>query len=223
MATALRQNADYEMVLGYSPYAAMPGALNAWVRFETVYTALQYVALAQIGLPYMGVGRNLLYRKALFAQHGGLLADADLLSGDDDLFVRRAATARNTTVCLHPHSFVVSAPKTTWAGYLQQKRRHLTTSVRYSLRIQLILGSLSGSLLGFYALLLAQIGLGSPFLGAAAALFLLRLCVANALFYKVCAVLRAPRLSRWFAVLDGGLWLYLGYFAAFFWRKPKNW
>jgi poly-beta-1,6-N-acetyl-D-glucosamine synthase len=223
MATALRQDAAYEIVLGYSPYLPQKGVLNNWIRFETIYTALQYMSLAQIGLPYMGVGRNLLYRKALFAQSGGLTADADLLSGDDDLFVRDAATARNTAICLHPHSFVLSAPKTNLRDYLQQKSRHLTTSVRYKPFIQFILGSLSLSQMGVYVFFVAQIFLQSPFLAVAIFLFLIRFLVAQILFYKTCTRLNDKTLALRFLFFDMLLVVYLCYFATFFWRKPQTW
>src|SRR5690242_4721267 len=54
-----------EVVLGYGAYYKRPGFLNKLIRFETFHTALQYFSLALAGLPYMGVGRNLSYKKGL--------------------------------------------------------------------------------------------------------------------------------------------------------------
>ena len=152
MRTAISENK--EMVLGYSRLNAETKItspfLIAWIRLETIYTALQYVSFANWGLPYMGVGRNMLYHKSLFLANNGLVAHADLLSGDDDLFVRDVATATNTTVCLSANSIVDSAAKETWGDYIQQKTRHLSTSVRYKPLIQLLLGVLSASHLLVY-------------------------------------------------------------------------
>ena len=55
-----------KIVLGYGPYTFHPSLLNRFIRFETVYTAIQYFSFALGKLPYMGVGRNLAYRKELF-------------------------------------------------------------------------------------------------------------------------------------------------------------
>ena len=52
-----------EVVLGYGAYKKYPGFLNKLIRFETFHTALQYFSYALAGKPYMGVGRNLSYRK----------------------------------------------------------------------------------------------------------------------------------------------------------------
>ncbi|MBI5914910.1 MAG: glycosyltransferase, partial [Bacteroidetes bacterium] len=79
------------IVLGVAPYDEAPGPLNKFVRFEACYTAMQYLAFALASLPYMGVGRNLAYRKELFERTGGFRNHEYLASGDDDLFVNEAA------------------------------------------------------------------------------------------------------------------------------------
>ena len=144
----------HEIVLGLSGYARKPGLLNACIRLETFYTALNYVAAALWGQPYMGVGRNLLYEKRLFTESGGLRPVETLLSGDDDLFINRVATARNTGVCPDPTAQTLSVPHTTWGGWLRQKRRHLSVGHRYKTRHLLLLGLLSASQLGVWGLFL---------------------------------------------------------------------
>ena len=60
-----------EVVIGYGGYHKRPGTLNKIIRFETFHSALQYLSLALAGLPYMGVGRNLSYKKSLFFNNKG--------------------------------------------------------------------------------------------------------------------------------------------------------
>ena len=55
-----------EIVLGYGAYHKAPTLLNKIIRFETFHTALQYFSYALAGMPYMGVGRNLSYKKEVF-------------------------------------------------------------------------------------------------------------------------------------------------------------
>lgn len=133
---------EKEVVLGFSPYQGLPGLLNAFIRYETFQTAIQYLGFALRGLPFMGVGRNLMYRKSLFWQNNGFASHYSLLSGDDDLFVNEAANARNTAVCLAPETHVYSMPKLTYSAWYKQKLRHLSVGKRYKLRDQILLGCL---------------------------------------------------------------------------------
>jgi cellulose synthase/poly-beta-1,6-N-acetylglucosamine synthase-like glycosyltransferase len=129
-----------ELVLGYSPYRKQTGFLNQFVRFETVFTGMQYVTLANAGMPYMGVGRNLAYRKALFLENKGFNGYLHLTGGDDDLFVNRHATASNTRVCFDPDAVMVSEPKQTWSEFFRQKIRHLGVGKFYRGKHMVILG-----------------------------------------------------------------------------------
>ncbi|MCB0659599.1 MAG: glycosyltransferase [Saprospiraceae bacterium] len=131
MASTLCSDDKTEIVLGYSPMTKTPGLLNAFSRYETLLTAVQYFAYAFYKIPYMGVGRNLMYRKDVFIKHKGFDKHASLPGGDDDLFIQSAATLENVNYCLHPASFVFTEAKTTLHDYCLQKLRHITTSVRY--------------------------------------------------------------------------------------------
>ena len=83
-----------EIVLGYGAYHKKKGLLNKLIRFETFHTALQYLSYALAGIPYMGVGRNLSYRKDLFIRNKGFASINHIPSGDDDLFINKVATKK---------------------------------------------------------------------------------------------------------------------------------
>jgi cellulose synthase/poly-beta-1,6-N-acetylglucosamine synthase-like glycosyltransferase len=100
-----------EVVLGYSPYNKKPGFLNKIIRFDTFHTAMQYLSYALAGLPYMGVGRNLSYKKDLFFRNKGFSAINHLPGGDDDLFINKVANKDNTNIVLDPDTFTLSEPK----------------------------------------------------------------------------------------------------------------
>lgn len=122
---------EKEIVLGYSKYEKLPGLLNKLIRFDTFHIALQYLSFAMAGSPYMGVGRNLAYRKELFFKHKGFATHYHIESGDDDLFINEAATEKNTTVEFSEGSYTESRVKKNWKGWIEQKRRHLTTWNEY--------------------------------------------------------------------------------------------
>ncbi len=121
----------HEIVLGYGPYFKKPGFLNKLIRFDTFTIALQYLAFALKGKPYMGVGRNLAYDKKLFFNNKGFSSHYHIKSGDDDLFINQVATPTNTNVILNPESFTYSNPETKFVFWRDQKHRHLTTAPLY--------------------------------------------------------------------------------------------
>lgn len=120
------------IVLGYGGYEKIPNSfLNKLIRLETLYTAVSYFSWAKVGKPYMGVGRNLAYKREEFFQVRGFMDHMKLRSGDDDLFINQAANSQNVTLCDNPDSFTYSAPKTSYRDWIRQKRRHATTAAHY--------------------------------------------------------------------------------------------
>jgi cellulose synthase/poly-beta-1,6-N-acetylglucosamine synthase-like glycosyltransferase len=123
-----------EMVLGVAPFFSRRGFRNMLQRFDGLLTIIQYVGAALRGKPYMGVGRNLLYHRALFDKVNGFSSHTHLISGDDDLFIQSAANAHNTTICLHQDAYAFSDAPLSWGEWVNQKRRHLSASKAYSVR-----------------------------------------------------------------------------------------
>ena len=120
------------IVLGYGAHEKIVGSfLNKIIRFETMLTAIQYFSWSKMGYPYMGVGRNLAYKKEEFYNVNGFIDHMKIRSGDDDLFINQVANSKNTTLCYLPESFTYSKPKTTFKDWFNQKRRHLTTADFY--------------------------------------------------------------------------------------------
>lgn len=127
-------------VLGYSPYTKSEGMLNRFIRFETLLTGIQYIAFALMGNPYMGVGRNLAYRKSFFLNVKGFNTLLPITGGDDDLFVNRHSKAENTQVVIGKGAIVESAPQTTWKNFWNQKLRHLSVGKYYRFKHRVLLG-----------------------------------------------------------------------------------
>ncbi|MFD1292483.1 glycosyltransferase [Lutibacter holmesii] len=144
---------DKELILGYGGYKKIRNSfLNKIIRFETLITAIQYFSFAKIGMPYMGVGRNLAYTKNLFFTNKGFVNHIKIKSGDDDLFVNQVANKKNTTFCFSNNSSTISNPKTTFKSWIQQKRRHISTASHYKKTHKLLLGLFYTSQLLFWVL-----------------------------------------------------------------------
>lgn len=139
-----------EIVLGYAPYFKERGFLNLLIRYDTFYTAVQYFSFALAGLPYMGVGRNLAYKRPLFMRLKGFYKHMPLTGGDDDLFVNRASTEDNISICLDPEAYTYSIPKKTFYTWYRQKTRHLSVSRHYKSNHIALLAFLGGTQILFY-------------------------------------------------------------------------
>jgi len=182
-----------EIVLGYGAYEKRKGFLNKLIRFDALFIALQYFSIAKIGLPYMGTGRNLSYKKSLFIKHSGFEKHIDILSGDDDLFVNEAANAINTEIVISPESKTLSVPKTRFKEWFYQKRRHLTTGRYYRLKHLQLLGIELLSrfmfwLLSFIVLICIDLyfGLAILFLGLSIKSLIISIFARNIKEYGVC-------------------------------------
>ena len=197
-----------DIVLGFSPYICTnKGLLNNFIRFEAIYTAIQYLSFALLGQPYMGVGRNLLYRKSIFIEKGAFSKHMNIASGDDDLFINEAASWTNTSINVSPDAFIYSIPKSSWRGYYHQKTRHLTTGIKYKLKHQVMLGMLALSHFGHY--FFAMFLLFDPVLVSSAILLILvRFGIVAWLYWRILKLLQQTDLWVWSLLFDAALNLY---------------
>jgi glycosyltransferase involved in cell wall biosynthesis len=208
-----------EIVLGYSPYHKKSGLLNKLIRFETFHSALQYLSYALAGIPYMGVGRNLSYKRELFLRNKGFSAVNHLPGGDDDLFINKVANSNNTQIVIDPESFTLSDPKKSFSEWVKQKTRHYSTSKYYKPRHKLLLGFYSFSHFLFYPLFFASLLVFDWRLVMAA--FGIRFLVQGVIFLVVMKKLKEQDLFPWFLLLD--LWMFLYYliFVPSIWKRPR--
>ncbi|RLD64367.1 MAG: glycosyl transferase family 2 [Bacteroidetes bacterium] len=129
-----------EIVLGYGAYEENPGLLNKIIRYDSLRVGMLYLSLARWGMAYMGVGRNLAYRRSLFFRKNGFQAHLHIPSGDDDLFINTASTLKNTNIAIGESCRTVSSTKSTYSDWYYQKKRHLTTGKHYKAIHLMILG-----------------------------------------------------------------------------------
>ncbi|WP_115462106.1 glycosyltransferase [Winogradskyella aurantiaca] len=212
------------IVLGYGSYQRYKGSLiNALIRFETLLTAIQYFSYARIGLPYMGVGRNLAYHRDVFFENSGYMKHMDIMSGDDDLFVNSVATRTNVAIIDHPDSITVSKPKNNWKEWIAQKRRHVSTASYYKPIHQLVLGMFYTSQLMF--ILLSVLLLSFLFRWEIVlTLILFRFCLSILTYVKSASKLNEHGITFLLPVLEVTLIISQFFiFIANLISKPKHW
>ena len=121
-----------DFALGFSQYESQRGFLNKWIQLETVWTAILYMSFAVWKSRFMGVGRNLSYRRSFFMGKKAFKGLCDIECGDDDLFVNLHANSSNAAVVVDPESITFSVPKNTWEEYFTQKKRHFHAGKYYT-------------------------------------------------------------------------------------------
>ncbi len=171
-----------DIVLGYGGYEQRKGFLNRLIRYDTVFIAMQYYTYTEIGMPYMGVGRNLAYRKSLFERTRGFSSHSYLMSGDDDIFVNQNAQKDRIVCESNPASFTICEPKENFSQWNKQKQRHFSASERYKTKHKAVLALETMSRTYFYAASIA-LSFFEPIFFVTPVLFLLRYFVY---LYAIC-------------------------------------
>jgi glycosyltransferase involved in cell wall biosynthesis len=118
-----------DFVLGYGGYFRKKGLLNKYIRYDSMFIAMQYLGMAIRGVPYMGVGRNLAYRRSVFFKN---------------------TTRYNVSVEFGKEAHTRSIPSANITELFKQKKRHLTTAVHYKLRDKVLLTAEPASRILFY-------------------------------------------------------------------------
>ena len=209
-----------EIVLGYGAYHKRPGLLNKLIRFETFHSAIQYLSFALAGIPYMGVGRNLSYKKGLFFKQKGFSSINHIPGGDDDLFVNKAANRKNVAVVIDKEATTLSIPRKTWGSWVKQKYRHYTTAKYYKPIHKFLLGIYTFTQFFVYPLFIVSLLFYSWQL--ALIVFGIRFITQAFVYFFAMKKLNEKDLWPFFLLLDIWMFFYYIIFARSLWQKPQR-
>ena len=174
------------------------------------------------GLPYMGVGRNLSYKKTVFFRHKGFSSHIHVAGGDDDLFINKAATKKNTAIVIDKDAFTLSEPPKSWKQWIHQKNRHYTTSKYYKEVHKFLLGLYAFSHFLFYPLFMVTLFFVSWKL--ALLVFGIRFILQGIVLFQVTNKLDEKDLFPWYWILDAWMFFYYLVFSSALFKKPaKTW
>jgi len=116
------QHLQADLLLGLSPYISQSSLLNQWVRYDALQTAINYTYHTLIGKPFMGVGRNMAFKKELWSE--AYLKEYELLgSGDATTLIQFYRTKKRVSIFLYP--VVYSFPIENFSSWIKQKLRHI--------------------------------------------------------------------------------------------------
>lgn len=211
-----------KIVAGYGKYRTNKGLLNAFIRWETMHTFLQYSSYALAGKPYMAVGRNLACTKNAFLRAEKSEAWDKLPSGDDDLLVRAIASDHNMAIVADEMAFTISEAKQHFKEWVGQKERHVSTAKYYRPNIIALLSVYASShalmWLSFFVLVFAG-DIQMVFIA-----MLSRCFIYWFIWAKLSQKLDEKKLGIWFPLFDIGWMVYNFALSPYIiWKNKQQW
>ena len=200
-------DANCGIVLGFSSYLERKGLLNRLISYDTLFSSIQYMGFSESGKPYMGIGRNLAYRKELFFKNRGFASYLYLQSGEDDLFIGEVANSTNTRIEISPESKVYSNTSNVWNHWKEMKKNHISTSAYYKAGTQFRTGTEILSRFLFYGLFAVLLVMGLikgniPLIVFAGGLFIIRYTIQFIILNRSAKCLNERRHYFFIALFD---------------------
>ena len=116
-------NADY--VIGLSIVPNGKKIVSKFQKIDFMMLMLTTIGTTKSGFPLASTGQNQSYKKDLFLSVGGFNKIANLIQGDDTIFLQICNTDQpiNINICTNNNSFVQSKLHSNWVPFLRQRIR----------------------------------------------------------------------------------------------------
>lgn len=130
---------DADLLMGYTSYGE---ETPSYWRYERLQTACYQMRKAVDGTAYRYEGHNLVFRKSVFMEHNGFLANLKYLRGEYDFITNEYATEGRTKIVVEPDAYICQTcpAKKTWTFthlYYLESRKHMERGVWYRLLFNL--------------------------------------------------------------------------------------
>ncbi len=144
---------EKDIVLGSCQLDIGKSLFKKYILFDNLMSGIRYTSMAIANKPYMGIGRNMGFRKKLFFDNKGFSSLLNMENGEDNIFINRITTKENTTVTLSLQSMVVSNVIDGISSWRSVKTNYLTTRKYYKGNTAKLLSFEIFSRYAFYMLL----------------------------------------------------------------------
>jgi cellulose synthase/poly-beta-1,6-N-acetylglucosamine synthase-like glycosyltransferase len=124
-----------ELVAGHSRFPGSPeGTFAGSQALEFLSHSIVSAGSIVQRIPITCSGNNLAYRRSFFEAVGGFEGNLEILSGDDDFLLQKAFLHDRNCIryCIHPESYVLTAPQESLEGLAQQRKRWASKTIHYS-------------------------------------------------------------------------------------------
>jgi glycosyltransferase involved in cell wall biosynthesis len=147
-----------DILLGYSRVVfTNKVGFGFFIRYDNLIHHLKFLSMAIAGNPFMGIGRNMAYRKELFFNNKGLSPVLGLDGGEDDLYINKISNRNNTGVVLSKDSITETDSVDSFSTWRSIKSKYLYTKQFYKGLANYILGFETFTKHSFYIILLLSI------------------------------------------------------------------
>lgn len=121
-----------DVVLGCCQVKLNKSYFKKHILFDNLFRGIKYTSMTLAKRPYMGIGRNMAYRKNLFFENKGFSSVLNIEDGEDNVFINRIATKENTTIVITPESMVVSNAIESLSSWRRIKTKYVATQKHYA-------------------------------------------------------------------------------------------
>ena len=136
-------------------------AMRKFILYDNMVQGLKYLSLAILGKPFMGIGRNLAYKKEIFFEKKGFSSVLNIEAGEDDLYINKIAKEKNVGVVVSPESMTQSDVVNNFFTWRALKSKYLYTKQFYKGASPFIFGFETFSKYLFYLSVVAGIVYGA--------------------------------------------------------------
>lgn len=145
-----------DIVLGYSRLIIDKKVrMRNFILFDNLIHHLKFLSMAIARKPFMGIGRNMAYKKELFFRHKGYSSILNMEGGEDDLYINKIGRKKNTGVLLSPDSMTETHSVDNFFTWRSLKSKYLYTRQFYKGFSSRIFGLETFSKYVFYAVMIA--------------------------------------------------------------------
>jgi glycosyltransferase involved in cell wall biosynthesis len=138
-------------------------SMRKFILYDNMIHGLKYLSLAVLGKPFMGIGRNLAYKKEIFFEEKGFSSVLNIEEGEDDLFINKIAGKKKVGVVTSPESMTESDVVNSFFTWRSLKSKYLYTKQFYKGISSFVFGFETFSKYLFYLSVMAGIVSGAVF------------------------------------------------------------
>ncbi|MDY9917344.1 Glycosyltransferase, catalytic subunit of cellulose synthase and poly-beta-1,6-N-acetylglucosamine synthase [Porphyromonadaceae bacterium KH3R12] len=121
-----------EVILGFSRLEIpKKTGLRGFMLYDNLIHHLKFLSMAILRKPFMGIGRNLAYKKELFFKNKGFSPVLNLEGGEDDIYINRIAPKKKTGVVLSQQGLTETGSVHHFSEWRTLKSRYLYSKQYY--------------------------------------------------------------------------------------------
>lgn len=130
-----------DIVLGYNSLTIdKQFLLSGFVKYDNLIHQVKYLSMAIIGKPFMGIGRNMAYKKSVFFEEKGFSSVLQYYDGEDDLFINKAAKNRSVGVVISSDGITKTSIVDTYSVWMSLKSKYINSKRYYRGASSLLFG-----------------------------------------------------------------------------------